>query len=84
MQFYATGDDRSSYRWDLGSRTDGQPIYSGKFENPPSGITSAQLEAMDGWIIHYFEYTTVSGADIVTSRKISTGIWSNRASLIYR
>ena len=81
MQYYFTGEDNATYRWDLGVRTDGQPIYQGKYENPPDG-TSAVLEAHENWIIHYFQYTTVAGTDILTSRKIGKGSWNNRSTTI--
>jgi len=84
MQYYFTGDENATYRWDLGARTDGQPVYSGKLENPPSNLTSAQLEDLPLWRIHYFEYTTIAIGDILTSRKIATGKWSGRAGLTYR
>lgn len=83
MQFYFNADERASYRWDLGARTDGQPVYQGKFENPPD-LSSAELEAITGWQIHYFEYTTVGAIDILTSKKLATGKWSDRATLSYR
>ncbi len=83
MQFYFNADDRASYRWDLGTRTDGQPLYQGKFENPPSNLSAAQLESVNGWQIHYFEYTTVGSMDIVTSKKVAFGKWADRATLTF-
>lgn len=84
MQFYFNADDRATYRYDYGARTDGQPDYMGKFENPPAGKTSAELEAMNCWQIHYFEYTTIGTDDFAISKKIATGVWNDRATLSYR
>lgn len=83
MQFYFNADERASYRWDIGARADGQPVYQGKFENPPSNLTSAELEAANGWQIHYFEYTTIGIGDILTSKKVAFGKWDDRATLSY-
>ncbi len=84
MQYYFNGEDIATYRWDLGSRVDGQPLYSGRFENPPENLTAVQLEETALWVVHYYEYTTVGSMDILTSKKMAAGKWSNRDSLTYR
>ena len=81
MQFYFNADDRASYRWDLGTRVDGQPLYQGKFENPPSNLDATTIESVNGWQIHYFEYTTIGSMDIVISKKVAFGKWSDRLTL---
>jgi len=84
MQFYQNADDRATYRWDLGTRTDGQPLYQGKFETPPDTLLSSVIESTTGWQIHLFEYTTVGTEDVLTSKKLAIGKWSERASLTYK
>lgn len=83
MRYYETLENRASYRWDLGARTDGQPDYSGVFENPPQNLTT-NLEDLEGWLLKKFVYQTVGTEDVAVTIYYGVGSWTNRATATYR
>lgn len=59
------------WRFDYGSRTDGQAVYQ--------GFGAMDLpEGSDGWLVYMFEY---DGNNMLTKRTAKFGSWTNHASL---
>lgn len=61
---------------DYDVRTDGQPLYQGY-------AAMGQATTDKRWQINKFTYTTITGNDYVSSKKIAIGAWDDRANLTY-